>query len=122
LEFVRELLARGAGVETANSNGFTPLHVASYRGHLAVVKELLYGEGHPGANIKAIAFYAGVPKTPLQLAEMNEHADVVQELKRAEAAAQGVNNGRGATGGRRRRYSHTKRQRHTRHNKKTRRH
>jgi hypothetical protein len=37
---VRELLARGAAVDTADNDGSTPLFIASSKGHLAVVREL----------------------------------------------------------------------------------
>jgi ankyrin repeat protein len=41
LAVVRELLARGAAVDTARSCGVMPLFIASQRGHVEVVRELL---------------------------------------------------------------------------------
>ncbi|KAJ1489913.1 hypothetical protein T484DRAFT_1778803 [Baffinella frigidus] len=38
---VRQLVACGADVNTANENGYTPLHHAAYGGHAAVVQQLL---------------------------------------------------------------------------------
>jgi ankyrin repeat protein len=41
LEVVRELLSRGAAMAAARIDGWTPLRIASEKGHLEVVYELL---------------------------------------------------------------------------------
>jgi ankyrin repeat protein len=40
LEVVRELLKRGAKVESADKKGWTPLKTAVHKGHMDVVLEL----------------------------------------------------------------------------------
>jgi len=74
LEVVRELLARGAAVDTAMNGGLTPLHFASYEGYLEVVRELLAR----GATDNG--------RTALSLATAKGHVSIVQ-LLRAHAAA-----------------------------------
>jgi ankyrin repeat protein len=41
MEVVRELLKHGAGVESANKNGWTPLNKAADKCHVEVIRELL---------------------------------------------------------------------------------
>jgi len=41
LEVVKELLIRGGEIDAKANKGHTPLHAASDKGHLEVVKELL---------------------------------------------------------------------------------
>nr|WP_184891152.1 ankyrin repeat domain-containing protein [Candidatus Cardinium hertigii] len=59
--------------------GYTPLHLAAYRGNIALIKLLL----KKGANINAIDAQHGY--TPLQLAACQGHEKVVQLLIAAKA-------------------------------------
>jgi serine/threonine-protein phosphatase 6 regulatory ankyrin repeat subunit B len=88
VEVVRELLLRGATVDAANNFGETPLYIASKRGHLKVVRELLSGEGHPGALID-VALKKDSSRelegaTPLCVASFYGHLEVVRELLSGE--------------------------------------
>jgi serine/threonine-protein phosphatase 6 regulatory ankyrin repeat subunit B len=80
LEVVRELLARGAAVDTAMNGGYTPLHVASQEGCFEVVRELLARGASPG-----LAAHSGA--TALSSATANGHPAVSQLLRAALAEA-----------------------------------
>ena len=132
VEVVRELLRRGAEVDTVvedfDGNLYTALYVASQNGHLEVVRELLSN----GAAINFMSNDHGM--TPLRAAFGRGHLEVVRELLARGATStpvitawsqQQMATAAPASGGRRRRYTHTKRTRRTKrtkHNKKTRRH
>ncbi len=73
---VRELLARGAAVNTADNDGATPLYIASQKGHLEVVRELLARGANPG-----LATNRG--STALSIATAKGHAAIVQLLRAA---------------------------------------
>ena len=73
---MRELLARGAAVDTAMNDGWTPLHVASQMGHLEVARELLARGANPG-----LATISG--NTALASATANGHAVIIQLLRAA---------------------------------------
>ena len=76
---MRELLARGAAVDTAADDGWTPLYVASAEGHLEVVRELLSRGAFPG-----LAAHNGA--TALSAATANGHPAIAQLLRAALAA------------------------------------
>jgi ankyrin repeat protein len=82
LEVVRELLARGAAVDTTDDDGATPLYIASQEGHLEVVRELL----SRGANPRLVT---NGGSTALSIATHKGHAAVVQLLTAALAAPWG---------------------------------
>ena len=71
---MRELLARGAAVDTAMNGGFTPLYIASQEGHLEVVRELLAQGASP-----VLAAFDG--STALSRATAGGHAAIVQLLR-----------------------------------------
>jgi ankyrin repeat protein len=73
---VRELLARGAAVDTARNDGATPLFIASKKGHLEVVRELLSRDASPGA-------VANNGATALSRATANGHVAVANLLRAA---------------------------------------
>jgi ankyrin repeat protein len=75
-EVIRRLFSVGADVNAKNNNciGMTPLHKASFRGHVQVIKELLVH----GADMDAKDNDDGV--TALHCACTNGHLAVVNEL------------------------------------------
>ena len=76
---MRELLARGAAVDTANNRGATPLFIASKVGHLEVVRELL-------ARGAAVDTASDDGATPLYIASQEGHFEVTRELLARGAA------------------------------------
>ncbi|XP_056137373.1 ankyrin repeat domain-containing protein 27 [Lampris incognitus] len=68
----------GLGVNSNNSDGFTPLHVAALHGHAALVSLLT----RHGANINARNRQNA---TPLHLASQNSHVQVVRSLLECNA-------------------------------------
>ena len=83
---MRELLARGANIEAVAQSGWTSLLVASYRGHLDIVRELLAR----GANVNVTI--GG--RTPLMQASYYGQVEVVRALLAAGADKRQVaNNG-----------------------------
>jgi ankyrin repeat protein len=101
-EFSR-LLSVGADVNATTEGGWTPLHVACYKGHLAVVIELLSPtdsngtttdilgkrKSRTGANIEA---KDNEGNTPLHLAGLRGHLPVVKALLAVGADILAVNN------------------------------
>ena len=77
---VKEALAKGAEVNTAQDNGVTPLFVAAQKGDLEIVKVLLAA----GANANA-ARIDGI--TPLYMASGGGHIRIVRALLAARADA-----------------------------------
>jgi ankyrin repeat protein len=77
LAMVKGALNDGADVNTRNDSGRTVLIIASIKGHLEIVRELLSGEGHQGAAVDA-ADSRGM--TPLCAASSKGHLEVVREL------------------------------------------
>ena len=49
LEKVKELISKGADIETKDNDDYTPLNIASYKGHLEIVKYLV----EQGADIES---------------------------------------------------------------------
>ena len=76
MEAVRELLLRGAAVNTADIDGVSPLIVASQNGHLRVVRELLAFGAAPGV-------VANNGATALNRATDKGHPAIVQLLRAA---------------------------------------
>lgn len=72
------LVAKGAGVNVRNSDGFGPLHAACDKGHVDIVR-LLLGKG---ALIDAADADA---ETPLHRAAMEGHVEVCSLLRGADA-------------------------------------
>ena len=70
---MHELCERGADIKTKNSDGLLSLHIASYYGHLDIVRELLAR----GADIEAMTDDG---ETPLFSACRNSQVDVVHAL------------------------------------------
>jgi len=70
---VRETLKLFANVNTSDKDGWTPLYIASEKGHIEVVSELL----NHGANVNTAA---KVGWTTLYIAGQNGHIEVVREL------------------------------------------
>jgi ankyrin repeat protein len=70
---VRRLFSVGADVNAKDHLGYTPLHLASYEGHVQMVKELL----GRGADIEAKGLHG---TTPLHIAGNKCHLAVVNEL------------------------------------------
>jgi ankyrin repeat protein len=66
---LRELLKYGASVNVANTNGYTPLHLAG-KGHLEAVTELLNHEA-------SVDFTINECYIPLFVAAQNGHMEVV---------------------------------------------
>ena len=64
----------GADIHAKDNNGWTPLHSASYKGHLEVVKYLI----SVGADIYAENIFGW---TPLYYASYKGHLEVVKYLK-----------------------------------------
>ena len=73
LPTVRVLLEHGAGVDTQDIHGFTPLLVASQEGHTEVVKELLQ------ANART-HLPNNQGSTPIHMAAVRNRTEVVVEL------------------------------------------
>ena len=110
LAMVKEALNDGADVNTRNDSGRTALIISSIKGHVDIVRELLSGEGHPGALIDATIEdntidsiydeknYDGI--TALYVACQYGHLEVVRELLSGEGhqgAAVDAANSRGIT-------------------------
>ena len=74
LEQLKKAIEEGDDVNKANSNGFTPLYVAAYRGHLEVVQHLL---AQGGIDVNRAN---GNGATPLFIAAEQGHLEVVQHL------------------------------------------
>ncbi|KXO85348.1 hypothetical protein AYK86_06680 [Acinetobacter venetianus] len=72
LEQVEKLLAEGIDPNQTDDEGYSALHAAAENDNLTVVKLLV----SKGANVAYQGEY-----TPLQLAEMAEHSEVIAYLK-----------------------------------------
>ena len=96
LAMVKEALNDGADVNTRNDSGRTALIISSIKGHVDIVRELLSGEGHPGALIDATIkddSYSSINDvnyklpngiTALYVASVNGYLEVVRELLSGE--------------------------------------
>ena len=73
VDVVRALVGRGADINKADNDGWTPLYIASHDGHVDVVRALMEG----GADIDK-ANNDGC--TPLYIASGEGHVDVVRAL------------------------------------------
>jgi ankyrin repeat protein len=70
---VGELIQEGAGINTADANGSTALHLAAERGHDELVRDLLAR----GASVNA---QDNQGNTPMHLAAIRGHDKTVREL------------------------------------------
>ena len=77
-EVVRLLLGKGADVNMADADGWTPIHWAAHRGHIEVVRILLDRGADPNSE-------DGSKCTPLHWAAFYGHKKVVQLLLRRGA-------------------------------------
>ena len=79
------VIEKGANIEAKENNGWTPLHIACYQGHLPIVQYLI----EKGANIE------GKDKeqfTPLHIASLFGKIDVVKYLVSKGANKNAKNN------------------------------
>ncbi len=100
-QIVAYLLEKHADANIADGLGWSPLHLAARQGHLPVVKLLVKHGAKVDAKTVAIPETFGIPpssppgtksqrfpavpaRSALQLAEQNNHGDVVQFLKMAD--------------------------------------
>ncbi|MDG7052918.1 MAG: ankyrin repeat domain-containing protein, partial [Wolbachia endosymbiont of Alcedoecus sp.] len=97
-----DLISKGANVNDTDTQGHTPLHWASWSGHLDVVKYLI----SKGANINAKC-KAG--KTTLDIARDRGHNNVINYLEK------GLNQERGSPAQRKRRHHYGDHNRHQNH-------
>ena len=67
------MLQGGADPNSADSDGWTPLHKAAYRGHAAVVRALIENGADKSIN-------NGVEMTALQLAQSNGKAKEIEPI------------------------------------------
>jgi len=74
----RELIEKGAEVNKEDTNGATPLYVASQEGHAEVVKLLLASS----AEVNVIVHVNGKAYTALKFAKLNGHNKIVKMLKK----------------------------------------
>ena len=79
LEVVRELVARGAAVDSGINDGSTPLYIASQYGRVAIARELLVR----GADVNA---HDDSGSTSLHAASFSGHAEVLRELLKRDGA------------------------------------
>ena len=86
VDVVRALLAGGAPVDAKDRDGFSPLCLASGKGHVEVVRALLAG----GADVEAAANDGA---TPLFIASEEDHVEVVRVLLAGGAAVDAVADG-----------------------------
>jgi serine/threonine protein kinase len=70
---VRIALENGANPNTKYDDGWTPLHIAAYRGHVEIVKLLLERGADPNAKIDD-------GSTPLHIAAYRGHVEIVKLL------------------------------------------
>jgi hypothetical protein len=100
-EIVAYLLEKHADPSIADRQGWTPLHLAAQQGHLPIVKLLVEYGAEIDAKTAAIPETFGIPpssppgakpqrfpevpaQSALQLAEQNNHGEVVRFLKMAD--------------------------------------
>ena len=75
---IQNLLDEGAGIDTRSSKGYSPLHIATIEGHLAVVGVLIA----EGANVNNIS---SIGTTPLMSAAYRSYTGILQALLAAGA-------------------------------------
>ncbi|WP_353285322.1 ankyrin repeat domain-containing protein [Wolbachia endosymbiont (group A) of Beris morrisii] len=78
-EVIQLFLMRGASINEADKNGETPLHLASWGGHLDTLQHLI----NNGANIST---KDSSGKTPLDIARDKGHNNLVQYLQQTQSS------------------------------------
>ena len=78
LSNLRKIISEDRSVLNKEINGWTPLRIASYYGHVEVVTELLKEGAEQIADIKGF--------TPLMLAAQKGHTDIIQVLLNSSTA------------------------------------
>ena len=82
LEVVRALVGAGADMSICMAgNGWSPLFVAAWSGHAAVVAELLQHAPDRSAATTQDHFKIPAGSTALSVAELKGHQDVVELLR-----------------------------------------
>jgi ankyrin repeat protein len=82
-EAVKTMIARGADANARTNYGATALHFAADRGHLEVVKILV------GAGADVMARDTFYKFTPMQMAMMRQHKEVISYLQQVALEKQG---------------------------------
>lgn len=88
LEPLRSGLAVPDAVHSYSYDGWTPLHLAAFFGHLAAARELITA----GADVGAVS-RNGLANTPLHAATAGKHSDVALLLLEAGADARVLDSG-----------------------------
>ncbi|WP_353277467.1 ankyrin repeat domain-containing protein [Wolbachia endosymbiont (group B) of Villa cingulata] len=93
LDRVKELIERGASINTKGSDGNTPLHLAAKVGNLSIVTYLV---GKRNADLYVKNKYG---QTPIYLAAKNNHLDTVKYLEGIVPVLEGIDAIVGIAGG-----------------------
>lgn len=88
LDALRETLATPGAVDSYSYDGWTPLHLSAFFGHVAAARELIAA----GADVGAVS-RNGLTNTPLHAATAGKHSDVALLLLEARADAHVLDSG-----------------------------
>ena len=80
LAAIRELVARGCDLNTADGSGHTPLHDAAFHGRADAIEQLASLSGKNGGAKLVVDARDNSGWTPLQCAASNGHVDAVKAL------------------------------------------
>jgi len=86
LDLVKLLIKKGADVNAKNHNNFTALHIASFKGFIEIVEELIINN----AKINDIVGEAEIIETPLHLACQNNNYEIIELLLENKANVNAV--------------------------------